>query len=170
MISFFPHTRVECWSWWYIKCWNRNDILDKYNLFPQFWPCQLGASIGGRLSTLCRVRDTHVLYEGVPDQYSRHRDKCRDLCQLGDIFFICERYDCYLDWTLFYRHSTHFLLKYKCYKLYMKVIADLWFWQVSPLAMTKVTWKFYMLFVALNFADLIIIAMFFPETKGKVSI
>jgi hypothetical protein len=35
------------------------------------------------------------------------------------------------------------------------------------LAMTNITWKFYMLFVALNFADFIIIALFFPETKGQ---
>ncbi|RDB25726.1 High-affinity glucose transporter [Hypsizygus marmoreus] len=39
--------------------------------------------------------------------------------------------------------------------------------QVSPLAMTNVKWKFYMLFVSLNLVDFIIIALFFPETKGK---
>ncbi|KAF8072066.1 general substrate transporter [Lyophyllum atratum] len=39
--------------------------------------------------------------------------------------------------------------------------------QVSPLAMTNVQWKFYMLFVALNLVDFSIIAVFFPETKGK---
>ncbi|KAF4571348.1 hypothetical protein EYR36_008677 [Pleurotus pulmonarius] len=39
--------------------------------------------------------------------------------------------------------------------------------QVSPIGMTNVKWKFYLLFVALNFVDLIIITLFFPETKGK---
>ncbi|KAF8150613.1 general substrate transporter [Crassisporium funariophilum] len=39
--------------------------------------------------------------------------------------------------------------------------------QVSPLGIAKVQWKFYMLFVCLNFVDLILITMFFPETKGK---
>ncbi|KAG6833374.1 hypothetical protein H0H87_007991 [Tephrocybe sp. NHM501043] len=39
--------------------------------------------------------------------------------------------------------------------------------QVSPIAMERIGWKFYMLFVALNFVDLIAIALFFPETKGK---
>jgi len=39
--------------------------------------------------------------------------------------------------------------------------------QVSPIAMAKVGWKFYMLFVSLNFVDLVIIALFFPETKGN---
>ncbi|KAF5382196.1 hypothetical protein D9615_004252 [Tricholomella constricta] len=39
--------------------------------------------------------------------------------------------------------------------------------QVSPLGMTEVGWKYYMLFVSLNFVDFIIITLFFPETKGK---
>ncbi|KAG6917522.1 hypothetical protein DXG01_002269 [Tephrocybe rancida] len=39
--------------------------------------------------------------------------------------------------------------------------------QVSPLAMKKIGWKFYMVFVCLNLVDLILIALFFPETKGK---
>ncbi|KAF7424377.1 hypothetical protein PC9H_009684 [Pleurotus ostreatus] len=39
--------------------------------------------------------------------------------------------------------------------------------QVSPIGMTNVKWKFYLLFVALNFVDFIIITLFFPETKGK---
>ncbi|KAG5722990.1 High-affinity glucose transporter [Termitomyces sp. T112] len=39
--------------------------------------------------------------------------------------------------------------------------------QVAPIGMDKVGWKFYMLFVALNLVDMIIIAIFFPETKGK---
>ncbi|KAF8240724.1 general substrate transporter [Tricholoma matsutake] len=39
--------------------------------------------------------------------------------------------------------------------------------QVSPMAMTNVTWRFYMLFVALNLVDFVIITLFFPETKGK---
>ncbi|KAG5636756.1 hypothetical protein H0H81_006946 [Sphagnurus paluster] len=39
--------------------------------------------------------------------------------------------------------------------------------QVSPLAMTNLQWKFYMVFVALNLVDFGIITAFFPETKGK---
>jgi len=39
--------------------------------------------------------------------------------------------------------------------------------QVSPLAMTNITWKYYLLFVCLNFVDLGVIAFVFPETKGK---
>ncbi|KAG6862033.1 hypothetical protein C0995_008221 [Termitomyces sp. Mi166 len=39
--------------------------------------------------------------------------------------------------------------------------------QVAPIGMDRVGWKFYMLFVALNLVDMIIIAVFFPETKGK---
>lgn len=40
------------------------------------------------------------------------------------------------------------------------------FSQVSPIAMTNVKWKFYLLFVCLNFVSFIFIATFFPETKG----
>ncbi|KAH9481570.1 High-affinity glucose transporter [Psilocybe cubensis] len=39
--------------------------------------------------------------------------------------------------------------------------------QVAPLGIARVGWKFYMLFVSLNFVDFIAIALFFPETKGK---
>ncbi|EKM78126.1 hypothetical protein AGABI1DRAFT_114945 [Agaricus bisporus var. burnettii JB137-S8] len=39
--------------------------------------------------------------------------------------------------------------------------------QVSPLALQNVNWKYYMLFVCLNFVDFILILLFFPETKGR---
>ncbi|KAI3605907.1 mfs sugar [Moniliophthora roreri] len=39
--------------------------------------------------------------------------------------------------------------------------------QVSPLAIDNIGYKFYLVFVCLNFADLIVITLFFPETKGK---
>ncbi|TRM65012.1 general substrate transporter [Schizophyllum amplum] len=39
--------------------------------------------------------------------------------------------------------------------------------QVSPIAMNNITYKFYIVFVVLNFVDLIIITLTFPETKGK---
>ncbi|KAF8640262.1 hypothetical protein AX16_010157 [Volvariella volvacea WC 439] len=39
--------------------------------------------------------------------------------------------------------------------------------QVSPIAMRNIKWKFYMLFVCLNFVDFVLITLFFPETKGK---
>ncbi|PPR00886.1 hypothetical protein CVT24_000371 [Panaeolus cyanescens] len=39
--------------------------------------------------------------------------------------------------------------------------------QVSPIGIEAVQWKFYFLFVCLNFVDLIAIVLFFPETKGK---
>ncbi|TFK75143.1 general substrate transporter [Pluteus cervinus] len=39
--------------------------------------------------------------------------------------------------------------------------------QVSPLAMESIQWKFYLIFVCLNLVDLVIIILFFPETKGK---
>ncbi|KAF9009839.1 general substrate transporter [Hymenopellis radicata] len=39
--------------------------------------------------------------------------------------------------------------------------------QVSPLAMDNVGWKFYLLFILLNFCDFVVILFFFPETKGK---
>ncbi len=38
--------------------------------------------------------------------------------------------------------------------------------QVSPIAITNIGFKFYLVFVCLNFADFIAIALFFPETKG----
>ncbi|THU85524.1 sugar transporter [Dendrothele bispora CBS 962.96] len=39
--------------------------------------------------------------------------------------------------------------------------------QVSPIGINNSGWKFYLIFVVLNFVDLIIITLFFPETKGK---
>jgi len=39
--------------------------------------------------------------------------------------------------------------------------------QVSPLAIKNVNWKFYILFICLNFVDFLLILFFFPETKGK---
>ncbi|KAF9442102.1 general substrate transporter [Macrolepiota fuliginosa MF-IS2] len=39
--------------------------------------------------------------------------------------------------------------------------------QVSPIALKNVNWKFYMLFIALNFFDFLAVLFFFPETKGK---
>lgn len=39
--------------------------------------------------------------------------------------------------------------------------------QVSPIALQNVGWKFYMLFICLNFADFLAVLFFFPETKGK---
>ncbi|KAA1467691.1 general substrate transporter [Dentipellis sp. KUC8613] len=39
--------------------------------------------------------------------------------------------------------------------------------ETSPIAMNNIGWKFYMLFVALNTVDFVIIAIFFPETKGR---
>ncbi|CAL1716887.1 unnamed protein product [Somion occarium] len=41
------------------------------------------------------------------------------------------------------------------------------FSQVSNLAMNNVGWKYYVLFIILNAIDFVIIALFFPETKGK---
>jgi sugar porter (SP) family MFS transporter len=39
--------------------------------------------------------------------------------------------------------------------------------QVAPIGIQRVGWKFYILFILLNFVDCILIALFFPETKGK---
>ncbi|KAF8199532.1 sugar transporter [Pholiota molesta] len=39
--------------------------------------------------------------------------------------------------------------------------------QVAPLGIQNDGWRFYMLFVVLNFVDLVAIVLFFPETKGK---
>ncbi|KIK56699.1 hypothetical protein GYMLUDRAFT_47000 [Collybiopsis luxurians FD-317 M1] len=39
--------------------------------------------------------------------------------------------------------------------------------QVSPIGLTNIGYKFYLVFVCFNFVNLIIIALFFPETKGK---
>ncbi|TDL20783.1 sugar transporter [Rickenella mellea] len=39
--------------------------------------------------------------------------------------------------------------------------------EVSPIAMTNIGWKYYLMFVCLNALSFVIIALFFPETKGK---
>ncbi|KAF9007615.1 general substrate transporter [Cyathus striatus] len=39
--------------------------------------------------------------------------------------------------------------------------------EVAPLGLDRVSWKFYILFIALNLVDFILISLFFPETKGK---
>ncbi|CCL98787.1 uncharacterized protein FIBRA_00792 [Fibroporia radiculosa] len=41
------------------------------------------------------------------------------------------------------------------------------FSQVSNLAIESIDWKYYIVFICLNAVDFIIIAFFFPETKGK---
>ena len=41
------------------------------------------------------------------------------------------------------------------------------FSQASPIAMTNVKWRFYMLFVVLNLFTFCCVAAFFPETKGE---
>ncbi|KAF7796468.1 hypothetical protein EIP86_007645 [Pleurotus ostreatoroseus] len=41
------------------------------------------------------------------------------------------------------------------------------FSQVSNTAITNIGWKYYLVFICLNFVDFIIITLFFPETKGK---
>jgi hypothetical protein len=41
--------------------------------------------------------------------------------------------------------------------------------QVSPIALQNVNWKFYILFICLNFFDFIAVLFFFPETKGTSS-
>ncbi|KAF9259393.1 sugar transporter, partial [Marasmius fiardii PR-910] len=38
--------------------------------------------------------------------------------------------------------------------------------QVSPLALDKIKYKFYIVFVCVNLADFVLITLFFPETKG----
>lgn len=66
------------------------------------------------------------------------------------------------------RHSIRFSHRYGCspWKKDNDYSSDVDF-QVSPMAMTNVTWRFYMLFVALNLVDFVIITLFFPETKGR---
>ncbi|KAF5327163.1 hypothetical protein D9619_004540 [Psilocybe cf. subviscida] len=39
--------------------------------------------------------------------------------------------------------------------------------QVAPIGIQRVGWKFYILFIILNLIDCVLIALFFPETKGK---
>ncbi|EKM58415.1 uncharacterized protein PHACADRAFT_252717 [Phanerochaete carnosa HHB-10118-sp] len=41
------------------------------------------------------------------------------------------------------------------------------FSQVSNLALNNVSWRYYLLFIILNAIDFVVIALFFPETKGK---
>ncbi|GJJ08104.1 hypothetical protein Clacol_002312 [Clathrus columnatus] len=41
------------------------------------------------------------------------------------------------------------------------------FSEASPVALQKITWKYYMVFVVLNLIDFFVIAFLFPETKGK---
>lgn len=43
---------------------------------------------------------------------------------------------------------------------------DVLFSQVSNLALNKIGWRYYLLFICLNAVDFVIIALFFPETKG----
>ncbi|KAI0067207.1 general substrate transporter [Artomyces pyxidatus] len=39
--------------------------------------------------------------------------------------------------------------------------------EVSPIGMANIGWKFYILFIVLNTIDFLVIALFFPETKGR---
>ncbi|KAJ7472655.1 general substrate transporter [Mycena latifolia] len=39
--------------------------------------------------------------------------------------------------------------------------------QVSPLGLSRLTWRFYILFVVMNIVNGIVVFFFFPETKGK---
>ncbi|KAH9945007.1 general substrate transporter [Epithele typhae] len=41
------------------------------------------------------------------------------------------------------------------------------FSQVSNIAIVNISWKYYIIFICLNAIDFVIIAFFFPETKGK---
>ncbi|KAH9856650.1 general substrate transporter [Lenzites betulinus] len=41
------------------------------------------------------------------------------------------------------------------------------FSQVSNLAINNISWKYYLIFICLNAIDFVVIALFFPETKGK---
>ncbi|KAI0671410.1 general substrate transporter [Trametes maxima] len=41
------------------------------------------------------------------------------------------------------------------------------FSQVSNLAINNISWRYYLVFICLNAIDFVIIALFFPETKGK---
>ena len=44
------------------------------------------------------------------------------------------------------------------------------FSQVSNLAISNVSWRYYLLFICLNAIDFVIIALFFPETKGTLPV
>ncbi|PIL35409.1 MFS general substrate transporter [Ganoderma sinense ZZ0214-1] len=41
------------------------------------------------------------------------------------------------------------------------------FSQVSNIAIVNISWKYYVVFIVLNAVDFVIMALFFPETKGK---
>ncbi|RDX57036.1 general substrate transporter [Lentinus brumalis] len=41
------------------------------------------------------------------------------------------------------------------------------FSQVSNIAINNISWRYYLVFICLNFVDFIIIGLFFPETKGR---
>ncbi|OCH84054.1 general substrate transporter, partial [Obba rivulosa] len=41
------------------------------------------------------------------------------------------------------------------------------FSQVSNLAIANISWRYYLVFICLNAIDFVLIALFFPETKGK---
>ncbi|KAF8589342.1 general substrate transporter [Ramaria rubella] len=41
------------------------------------------------------------------------------------------------------------------------------FSEASPVAMQNISWKYYVVFIVLNLVDFLIIALLFPETKGK---
>lgn len=41
------------------------------------------------------------------------------------------------------------------------------FSQVSNIAIANISWKYYLVFICLNAVDFVVIALFFPETKGK---
>ena len=43
------------------------------------------------------------------------------------------------------------------------------FSQVSNIAITNISWRYYLVFICLNFVDFILIGLFFPETKGTVA-
>ncbi len=42
------------------------------------------------------------------------------------------------------------------------------FSQVSNIAINNISWRYYLVFICLNFVDFIIIGLFFPETKGTI--
>jgi hypothetical protein len=48
-------------------------------------------------------------------------------------------------------------------------IFNVLFSQVSTLAITNISWKYYLVFICLNAVDFVVIALFFPETKGASS-
>lgn len=38
--------------------------------------------------------------------------------------------------------------------------------QVSNMAISNISWRYYLVFICLNAIDFVVIALFFPETKG----